>query len=159
MSQIIANVPVWVWPLFIGLVFLGLRASKDRNVPLVVIYLLPLLGCISINTLLGLPNQTIVWCVYVVVFCFGGSVGYRVQARWIISYLEGKLLVRGEWFTLTTMMIIFVASFVNGALNIIAPPLVDSAAFIVAFVGILAVSAGFFAGRAVKVITYVRAIR
>lgn len=157
MSQIIANVPVWVWPLFIVLIFLGLRASKDRSVPLFIMYLLPLMGLISINTLVGLPSQIIVWSVYVAGFCLGATMGFQMQGRWIISYLDRKLRVRGEWLTLTVMMIIFSASFVNGILSVVAPTIVDNVVFIAIFVGVLSAATGFFTGRAARVISYVRA--
>ena len=41
MTTFISNVPLWVVPLFIVLLILGLRASKARRVPIYVLYALP----------------------------------------------------------------------------------------------------------------------
>lgn len=50
-SGILTGTPVWVWPLFAGLVFVGLRATRTRFVPVWLVYVLPLLGVLSMRAL------------------------------------------------------------------------------------------------------------
>ena len=57
MSTFISNIPIWVLPLFIVLFIVGLRASKDRSVPILLIYLLPLLGLLTLRNITSLAPQ------------------------------------------------------------------------------------------------------
>jgi hypothetical protein len=44
MSRFFTETPIWVWPLFILLLVLGLRARPERAVPVGLFYGLPFLG-------------------------------------------------------------------------------------------------------------------
>lgn len=54
MSTFFSSIPIWVFPLFLLLLILGLRASKTRRVPIAVIYALPLLGILTLNNIVSL---------------------------------------------------------------------------------------------------------
>ena len=57
MSAIITETPVWVWPLFLLLLAVGLRARHERFVPVGLFYGLPLLGLSALNAVLGLSPR------------------------------------------------------------------------------------------------------
>lgn len=148
---ILNGVPLWVWPLFVVLLLFGLRATKQRRVPVWVSYLLPLMGLLSINTAAQTGNTSLVWGMFCAGYIAGTALGYVLQRRWIILKEEGRITLAGEWVTLITMMTIFLANFVAGTLKAINPELYQSNGFIVVFVFLIACASGVFFGRAVRV--------
>lgn len=152
LTTIISQIPLWVAPLFFGLIFLGLRATKTRKVPLAIIYTLPLLALISLQSLAQLPNQTLVWSLYVLFYVSGGVLGFRLQAQWVIAKHQRHIEVSGEWTTLITMMIIFWLSFATGVTRAIAPSLMASTTVQAALCIIVSMAGGIFAGRALRIL-------
>tara|TARA_B110000977_G_C11051607_1_gene482558 strand:- start:1765 stop:2037 length:273 start_codon:yes stop_codon:yes gene_type:complete len=71
MSEILTGTPLWVWPLFILLVVLGLRARHERMVPIVMFYALPLLGLSALNAVAGLSAGAVIWVVFVLAYGAG----------------------------------------------------------------------------------------
>ncbi len=151
-SAIISQVPLWVAPLFIGLLFLGLRATKQRKIPLAISYSLPLLALISLQSLAQLPDQLFVWSAYALAYMGGLTIGYRLQARWIIAKQSPFVEVDAEWLTLITMMMIFWLSFAVGITRAVAPDLLTNIAVEVALAGVLSFAGGSFAGRALRIL-------
>ena len=79
MSELITQTPIWVWPLFILLVVLGLRARRERLVPLAMFYALPLLGFSALNAVIGLAAGPSIWVIFAVAYGAGIYGGYLVQ--------------------------------------------------------------------------------
>jgi len=156
MSQIFLNAPIWVWPLLIVLIVIGLRARRDRRAPVVMIYCLPLLGVIGLRTVLALPAQGWVIGVFGAFYLIGLWGGERLQRRWTGQVEGGFVHLRGESLTLGAMMLIFWANFASGLLQAVAPQVAAGAAFQLIFAGLLGLVAGSFAGRAVQVWRAVR---
>lgn len=149
-SGILQGAPIWVWPLLVLLVVVGLRATKTREVPVWLAYATPLLGLISINRLVDLPNPALVWSVYAIGYAAGLAAGYALQRRWLISKQGGRLKLEGEWVTFTTMMLLFSMSFVGGIVSDINAGLYGSFGFIVVYTGLIAIASGSFLGRALR---------
>ena len=76
MSQLFTGAPVWVWPLLVGLIVVGVRAMRDREAPLWLIYTLPLMGVLSLNAVRGLPVGGSIWLVFVAAWIGGGLLGH-----------------------------------------------------------------------------------
>lgn len=146
--QILTKTPIWVWPLLIGLVALGLRASKERWMPAVMIYFMPLLGLLSINNMVALPNQILVWSVFVGFYIVGALAGLRWQAKWTLGKEGGRVQVAGEWLTMITILVVFLTSFLNGLFVAIAPDLVAVPAVYLGLTLIKGTISGIFIGRA-----------
>ncbi|MCF6320560.1 MAG: hypothetical protein L3J32_02185 [Rhizobiaceae bacterium] len=149
--RILMGPPVWVWPLLAGLLILGLRASKTRRVPIILIYLLPLLGLISINAVVGLERQLIAWIVYFAAYGIGVFAGFAKQAKWLLAKESGRVRLAGEWITLSAMMTIFWVNFIVGTVGAVNPQLLSNAGFIAVSVGLIACASGSFLGRALRV--------
>ncbi len=149
MTPFFSNVPIWVLPLFILLLILGLRASKDRSVPVAFIYLLPLLGILTLRTILSLSPPLWVWVIAIVIYGGGGVLGMVMQRRWIIERSTRMVQVKGEWATMSAMMILFAAGFVSGFLNATMPEVTQTALFLAGFVAINCLASGQFLGRAI----------
>lgn len=151
MSQIISNTPLWVWPLFLLLLAVGLRASRDRWVPVALIYALPVLGVSGILTVAGLDAPVIIWGGFAFGYLLGGFMGHRAQRRWLVGREGARVQVRGEYWTLAAMMLIFGANFVSGVLEVVVPVVSGQLAFQLIFAAAIALGSGSFAGRALRV--------
>jgi len=150
-SGIINGTPIWVWPLFLVLVMLGLRATKRRIVPAWIFYLMPLLGLLAINGVYQRGGTLVIWLVFALAYGAGIVLGYIKQQQWLISKQGGRVELRGEWVTLLTMMVVFLANFVAGFVAAVSPQLYASQSFVVVFVAMTAMASGVFFGRAWRV--------
>ncbi len=148
MSTFISNIPIWVLPLFIVLFIVGLRASKDRSVPILLIYLLPLLGLLTLRNINSLAPPIWLWAFAAVTYSSGIAIGMQLQHGWIVARNAQFAKVKGEWTTMTAMMIVFAAGFVNGFLSATMPALTQTAVFLTGFVAINCLASGQFLGRA-----------
>lgn len=151
MVQVMTGAPLWVWPLLVVLVFVGVRARRERSVPAGMIYALPLLGGMTLRTVLALPAGGWIWGIFALAYAAGAYGGYVLQRAWILGNDGGRVRLGGEALTLTAVMVIFWASFAGGVLRAVAPGAYGSAVFMAVFAALLAACGGSFAGRALRV--------
>lgn len=154
MLAIISHIPLWIVPLLFGLIWLGLRATHERSVSPVLIYALPMMGLMSLNTTSGLPQAELALWAFFGGYLVAVMAGYTLQGRWIIARDARRVIVRGEWLTMATMLGIFGANFVNGMMQGRWPDLAASAGFCIGFGAVAGVMAGLFMGRALRVATW-----
>ena len=151
----IANgAPLWVWPLFIGLVALGLLSTRRRSVSRPLFFALPLLGLITLNSAANLPNPGFVWPCFSAGFLAGAYVSHGLQSRWLLGRKGNRLDVSGEWFTFAVLMVMFWANFIAGTLRAIAPAAYDSPEFLAPFTLVIACASGSFLGRSIRALRY-----
>lgn len=151
MTRILTETPLWVWPLFVLLVVVGLRARQTREVPMFAFYCLPLLGISAVSAVMALNAGLLVWGAFALAYAMGAVAGYRVQGRWVLGRRGRMVCLAGESLTLSMMMLVFGASFVGGFLEAAAPQVYAGAFFQACFAAVVAVSSGSFAGRALRV--------
>lgn len=149
-SSIVAK-PVWVWPVLLLLVLIGLRARRDRVVPVFVYYFLPLLGLITARNVAQLTEPLLAWGTFGTAYLCGVYLGDQVQQRFLVSK-SGKLVtLKGEKITLINILILFSLSFASGAIRDAMPDLFASTGFIVGSCLVGGVVSGSFAGRAIRI--------
>ncbi len=151
-NGVLSGAPVWVWPLLVLLIFVGVRASRPRRLPIAVFYGLPLLGLMSVNGLLSLPNQAETLAGYAMGYLLGILVGYWLQARWLLAKDEHMVSLAGEWFTLLTVMLIFWMNFAGGMAKAISPDTYARPEFSLLFGLAVGWAAGTFLGRVLRVV-------
>lgn len=151
MTQFLTGAPIWVGPLLALLIFVGLRARQARSVPVLLIYLLPLLGILSLRAVASLPAGNWIWMIFLVLYGAGLWAGHRLQARWVLGRTGRMVQLAGENLTLLLMMAVFWANFLGGVLLAVAPDIYGNAMFQTGFTALLALAAGIFAGRALFV--------
>ena len=151
---IFQGAPLWVWPLLVALIILGLLSTRARSVPRAVFFVLPFTALITFNSIASLPNPWVVWPVFIVGYGIGAYIAYGLQSRWILGRDGNRLLISGEWFTLAVLMSIFFSNFVAGAVEAIVPQAYQSAEFMVPFAFIIAAASGSFLGRSVRALKY-----
>lgn len=105
---IIAHTPLWVWPLYVLLLFLGFQRTRDGIVPVwrllilpTVVALLAVLGFIlsGQGTLPALLAGLVV----------GGPLGWLIERDGTTRRMPGGALwLRGEWVTFTQIVVVLV---------------------------------------------------
>lgn len=155
--SILSGAPLWVWPLLDFLLFVGWRSVQERDVPLAAIYLLPLPGLLSVNTLTGMANPLGGLAIYAACYAAGASIGYRLQARWIIAKQATSVRLTGEWATMTVILVRFGANFATGSVTVMAPQLYASTPFIAGFAILTGLASGTLGGRALRTATMAEA--
>lgn len=156
MSQWITGIatgaPIWVWPLLIVLILVGIRSSRDRTTSAYLYYGLPLLGIMSLGSIFGQPNAVVAWFSFGVGYFLGMVLAYTWQSNWLIEKSGVRLTLKGEWFTLAMMMVIFWSNFVNGVLLAVAPTLQTNPIFTAIYTLCIGFAAGSFLGRAAFIV-------
>ncbi len=150
LSNIIHGAPIWVWPLLVVLIVLGLIASKERTRSVVPMYFFWLLGLLSLNAVNSLPATGLIWALFGVAYLVGATLGYRFQKRIIIRKTGLQITLKGEWLSLIVLMTIFWMNFVGGVVGAISPETVASFGYHAGFATIAGLAAGSFIGRSLS---------
>jgi len=151
LTGILTGAPIWVWPLLVVLITLGLLASKSRTRPSLPIYLYWLLGFISLNAVNSLAPAPLVWAAFGAAYLLGAGLGYQFQRRIIIGKSAGRVSLKGEWLSMGVFMMIFWMNFVGGVISAISPDAYASSAYHCVFATVAGMAAGSFIGRALRV--------
>ncbi|SOE13428.1 uncharacterized membrane protein [Hoeflea halophila] len=147
---IVTAAPVWVWPLLIALIALGVSRMRDRVLPvwrlmllpalLMVAMLLPVLtGGIDASGLSAMAAG----------LGLGLAAGFMTMRSAVATRLEGnRVLVRGEVISLLALLAIFAFRFAAGAIAAVAPDLMERAGVRELFVAAPVFLASVMAARA-----------
>lgn len=148
---ILLGAPIWVWPLLVFLIYFGLKAAVTRTVAVWPIYVLPLLGLLSVNAVNGLSPSTTIWIVFGLAYLVGAGTGFQYQRSIVSQKVRTTVTLAGEWITLLVLMVVFWMNFLGGVMRAIAPDVFASAGFHQVFAAIAGLAAGSFLGRATRV--------
>ena len=151
LTAILTGAPIWVWPLLVVMVILGLLASKSRTRTYIPIYFFWLLGFLSLNAVNSLSPAPLIWGAFGVAYVLGALYGYRFQRRIIIKKSDGRITLKGEWLSMIVLMAIFWMNFVGGVVRAISPDIYTSNGFHAIFAIIAGLASGTFIGRAIRV--------
>lgn len=151
LTAIFSAIPPWVFPLLLGLIWLGGRATHDRAVSPWLIYALPLLGLMSPNRALGLPLAEAALTAFVAAYLLGAALGYAAQPRWIVTREARRIHLRGEWVTMITILGLFGLNFTAGMIQGMAPALSEAMIPTLVFGTVAGLLSGSLAGRAIRV--------
>jgi hypothetical protein len=122
--DIFARAPLWVWPLLAGLVFFGLRMTRDRDVGIAALVVMPvLLAGYGLQSLLsGFTTAGILGLIIGAAAGIAISVGLE-RRNPAIRTTSGRLQVKGEWTPLAIILTVFVLRFGNGVTEAMNPVL------------------------------------
>ncbi|WP_425099782.1 hypothetical protein [Tropicibacter sp. S64] len=149
MTQILANIPLWVFPLLVLLVALGLRATRDRTAPVWVLYLMPLLGLLSLSRALSLGPVAL--AALLAGWGLGVLTGLWLQPRWTMARQGMRVTLRGESVTVCTVLGLFLVNFAAGMVQGMAPALAAGAEFGLGWGLLAGLLSGSLAGRALSI--------
>lgn len=153
-SRYVTGAPLWVWPLLGLLIWIGLRATKERDAPVALYWLLPLFVLLPLRSIIGSAWPALAWSVFAGAYLAGAHAGYRYQVGVVIARDGARVRVRGEWVTLATVLAVFLMSYLRGAMGAVAPEVLGSAAGVAAFAALSGALSGQFAGRTLSVIRW-----
>jgi len=155
LMQILRGTPIWVYPLFLGLIVLGYLQSKPREVAPAMVAILPLaLGAFSLSRVLGTfglePMALAAWAAgTAAAVLLNRALKQPAGARW--SAATGSFHVPGSWAPLALMMAVFFARYALAVTFAMTPGLVRSSGFTTAASFGFGLLSGIFLARALWV--------
>ena len=128
MLQIIAKIPLFVWPLFILLLWAGLRARKSNPVPLIVLIAMPTFFFTwSLFSFLGnYGHDLTAILLWILCLGIGFAVGFAHMQSLELRFDKYKVEMEGSWIPLMLSMSIFTSKFSVGMLRALRPDLSES---------------------------------
>ena len=149
LQQILIRTPFYVWLILAGLLYRGYLSSKDREVDLWKLFLIP-----ALMPLLTIPDLAIkfgqlgttfaIWAMAAVVTavltwqCSSPKVTLAAQ--------PGKVLVRGSWLPLAAMMLVFFTKYALNIMLAVSPQARHDSVFAAVVCSLLGLFNGLFFG-------------
>lgn len=152
-NGILHGAPVWVRPLFLVLLSIGLLSMRHRHSSVIPYFFYPLFGLTAAGSIGGLLHDPLKWIVFGSAYTLGVAAAFIWQNGLIVEKTGMHMVLRGEWLTLLILMVVFFSNFVNGMVESMAPDVRQIGAFTVGFACVIGICAGSFTGRALRVIT------
>jgi hypothetical protein len=139
----VLNTPSWVWVIFIYLVYVGLKATKDRVIYLPKMLIVPIV-------LILLQSETLLSCSlsYLTFFSVGFVVGFFFLSRAPLEFLQNTKSVKvpGSYASLLIFLAFFLVKYSFGYLQATNPALATE--YMLFEVATTALFSGYFLGRA-----------
>ena len=152
LQQIIAHTPTHVWMLLAFLAWRGIAASRDSEVPLRRLAILPavmlVLSLQDLDGRFGLDGLPMV--LWLAGAAAGACIAWRITPPMLPGSTPGTLLQRGSWLPLALMLVIFATKYTVAVACAVQPGLAGGAAFAGAVCALYGVFNGLFAGRALR---------
>ena len=125
--QAATGAPVWVWPLLLALVALGVSRMRDREVPVWRLWLLPtVLAGIAVMSIIGAPMSGPGLSAAIAGGLAGLAAGWWSMRAVAPARLAGnRVRVQGECVSLIAILTIFSTRFVAGTLSATNPQLLE----------------------------------
>ena len=146
---IIANTPLWVWPLLAFLLWLGWRAGQTRVVTVRQHLLLPAAILImSVSTLLSFGPNLLGISIWAGGMLAGIGLGWfsHADAGLAVDREHGRLRLPGEWKTLALIIVIFAMRYYWGYKSATAPEFVAIPTITSGYIGLNGLFSGIFVG-------------
>jgi hypothetical protein len=149
-QQIISHTPVYVWALLAFLLYRGYLASRDREISLLKLSIIP--GVMLVLTLSGMGTHGAlgagVWGVWAVGMLAGVALTWRLTSGDIaVNRAAGSVHQRGSWMPLALMVAIFVTKYTVAVVSAMHPELPHSLPFALGVTALFGLFNGIFVGR------------
>ncbi|MDD7910168.1 hypothetical protein PUV47_09580 [Pseudovibrio exalbescens] len=154
--QIFTGAPLWVWPLFVLLCVIGIRATKPRCTSIKSFLILPLLGILSAAYFAALPHPALAWSSFLGFGGLGGLVFFSWQRGQIGGIYGPKVELAGEWATFAMIMLSFWSNFGYGVFSAVAPSAATTSLAIALYASFIGFAGGSFSGRAIQILVQAR---
>jgi len=127
-ASILANTPIWVWPLLSVLVAIGYFKTRPQTVTRLRLLPLPISFAIvaASGVLFSLQPSTMAAAVSVGAW-IGFARGRSIAAKSSVTRMDGnRLTIPGEWLTMAILLIVFTTKFASAAVSGMTPDWADS---------------------------------
>jgi hypothetical protein len=120
---VLTHTPIWVWAIFALVAFMGYQRTRDRIVQLWRLLLFPLV--MIVLAVSGMVNAGLsILPAIVVGVVVGGVSGWLLERDGATRRLPGgKLWLRGEWWSLVQVLLIFVFKYTTAVVGAVNPAL------------------------------------
>jgi len=120
---ILTHTPIWVWAIFALVAFMGYQRTRDRTVHLWRLLLFP--AVMIVLAVSGMVNAGLsVLPAILVGLAIGGVSGWLMEREGATRRLPGgKLWLRGEWWSLVQVVLIFVFRYSTAVIAAVNPAL------------------------------------
>lgn len=149
--EIALQTPWWVYALFVYLMYVGVKASRPSELPLKVLFIIPIIFTyMSVHTLLVSfkvdGSSVSIWATSILVGTFLGYLQiFRVKLT--VDREKGLIRVPGTWSTLIIIFIIFATKYYFGYELAVDPALASNTIFEFTALGVSGLCTGMFIGR------------
>ena len=152
LQQIVAHTPAYVWILLAFLAWRGIAASRDSEVPLRRLVILPaVMLVLSMQDMHGrFGLQGLPMALWLAGAAAGACAAWRITPPALPGSTPGTVLQRGSWLPLALMMVIFATKYTVAVLCAVRPELGADAGFAAGVCALYGVFNGLFAGRALR---------
>lgn len=145
---IVQHTPLWVWPLLACVIFMGLRATRERTMRLFQPLIVPLIFLtisLTSGSMLGHGVFALLWAIG---FGCGALAGLWLANRLAMQVLpDRRLRLGGQWLTLWLSLTIFISHFAFSVLAAVAPTVLDLLQVGGALSLLVGLCSGLFLGR------------
>jgi hypothetical protein len=158
-AEAIAHTPLWVWPLFAVMLWLGARNLSTRERPLARMFILPaiilVIGLFNIAT--SSADLTLVLPAFVVSLAIGVAIGWNLVPRGVVPLREqGRVVVPGSIAPLLVVIAVLILRYAVGYTYGRWPELRSDPALTLEFAATGALLAGIVWGRALRFVRIYR---
>ena len=147
-AGIVNHTPLWVWPLYALLLFLGFQRTRDSVVPLRRMLILPLVVSVlaAFGFIAAAPGALPAMVVGLVV---GSSVGWHLEDTDASLRLpDGSIWLRGEWMSFAQLVAVLAFRYATAVVTAMNPGLGATPAWQLGTAFTSAALSAMFLGRA-----------
>ncbi|MES2160981.1 MAG: DUF6622 family protein [Pseudomonadota bacterium] len=153
-QQIVSHTPTYVWALLAFLLYRGVLASRDREIALRKLFIIPV-----VMLWLSLSSMTLhgalgggVWGVWTLGVAAGAALTWKLGSGAVIAVdrAAGTVRQRGSWAPLMLMIAIFVTKYVVAVTTAMHPELQQNLAFASTVTLLFGLFNGVFIGRVAR---------
>ena len=153
-TQIITHTPTWVWALLAGLVALGWSQTRDREVSLKRVSILPIVMMIfsASSVLQNTANQSQLIGTWIAACLLLAACVMRIPLNQKTHYQasKGLLYVAGSWIPMALILTIFIGKYTLAILTTLQPELAHAIGFAICSTAFFGALSGVFLGRSVR---------
>ncbi|MCF6766980.1 hypothetical protein L3V86_01175 [Thiotrichales bacterium 19S11-10] len=149
----LVNTPWWVYVLLVYLIYIGLKASKPNQTPIIKLAIIPLIFLyLSVESLINETNLhpiniTTYAIALVVGIVFGYLIAQRIGAQIVKKNNLTFVQLPGSKLSLILILIIFASKYYVGYKIAVNPEIIHNFQFTITILIIYGVTAGLFVGR------------
>jgi uncharacterized membrane protein len=150
----IAHTPIWVWPLFVLILYLGARNLKERERTPISLIVLPLvmLGFALVNLVMNSADKTLAIPAFIFSFIIGNAIGWNLVPKSLAADRErGTVRVPGSVAPLLVVVAIVLLRYAIGYTYGRWPEMRTDPALALEFSATGALLAGIVWGRIVRI--------
>lgn len=146
-ATVISHTPIWVWPLYALLLFLGFQRTRDSTLPLWRVLILPLaVTLLAISSFIGARLGAMP--VMLLGLVVGGYAGLRLERGGATLRLpDGTLRLRGEWWSFAQIVLVLAFRYATNVSAAVDPALNADPAWQLSTLFVSTALSGLFLGR------------